>query len=211
MLERIVVGNSSRSAEARVYHFEVACGSALECAACLDVYHTKALLPSVQWQEEKREVQRIVRMLVGLIRSQGREIRESGSEWGSSAGDTAAVFLDHEGLEVYQLALEAIGWADVAVRKHQLGRRRSKRLDELSTSIVLNIAEGNGRRAGSDRSVFVNTACSSALKGAVAIDLTVAKQEIPGHFAADGKRILERIASMLFALRGYCEDTATAE
>jgi four helix bundle protein len=74
---------------------------------------------------------------------------------------------------------------------------------------VLNIAEGNGRRAGADRLAFVDTAYSSALKAAVLLDLMVAKEEIPKDFADSGKRKLDRIAGLLFGLRGYCEEACT--
>ena len=74
----------------------------------------------------------------------------------------------------------------------------------------VNIAEGNGRHAGSDRLPFVDTAYTAALKSAVLIDLMMAKQEVPQKLATNGKRMLDRVASMLLALREYCDGTATA-
>ena len=61
-------------------------------------------------------------------------------------GDSAPdVFFDHEKLKVYQLALQLVGWVDELCRNSEFNAKIERRLDVLSTSIALNIAEGNGR------------------------------------------------------------------
>jgi four helix bundle protein len=63
----IAEGNGKYSAPDRCRFFDIARGSALECAACLDVLVAKKRL--VQIASGKEILIRIVSMLVGLIRS----------------------------------------------------------------------------------------------------------------------------------------------
>ena len=63
----IAEGNGKYTAPDRCRFFDMARGSALECAACLDVLTVKK--PSCQTQHGKEMLARIVSMLVGLIRS----------------------------------------------------------------------------------------------------------------------------------------------
>ena len=63
VLENIVSGSSSHSPSVKGYHFAVAYGSALECAACLDIYQRRGLLQPSAWRERKSELRRIVQML----------------------------------------------------------------------------------------------------------------------------------------------------
>ena len=52
-----------------VAFFDIARGSALECAACLDVLIAKKLIESEEVQIGKSRLLEIVSMLVGLIRA----------------------------------------------------------------------------------------------------------------------------------------------
>lgn len=63
----IAEGNGKFTAPDRCRFFDIARGSALECAACLDVLVAKKRL--AQTGEGKEILMRIVSMLVGLIRS----------------------------------------------------------------------------------------------------------------------------------------------
>ena len=63
----IAEGNGKFTAPDRCRFFDIARGSALECAACLDVLLVKKLIPSAEVGQEM--LLRIVSMLVGLIRS----------------------------------------------------------------------------------------------------------------------------------------------
>ena len=73
-------------------------------------------------------------------------------------------------------------------------------LDRASTSVPLNIVEGNGKFTSPDRCRFFDNACGSALESAACLDVMVAK----GFFGADetqnGKAMLVKIVSMLFGL-----------
>ena len=69
---------------------------------------------------------------------------------------------DHEKLEVYQTALQFVGWTHSLIEELKsksvpLIRETCDQLDRASLSIVLNIAEGNGRRSTKQRARFSMT------------------------------------------------------
>jgi four helix bundle protein len=61
---------------------------------------------------------------------------------------------DHERLDVYRLTIQG---TRISAIKH---------LDEASTSVALNIAEGNGKRSLLDRARYLDIARGSALESA---------------------------------------------
>ena len=71
-------------------------------------------------------------------------------------------------------------------------------LDRASTSIPLNIAEGNGKYTAPDRCRYFDIARGSALECAACLDVLVAKKRLAQ--ADQGKEILVRIVSMLVGL-----------
>lgn len=64
----IAEGNGKISGKDRARFFEVARGSALECAACLDVLFARKLEAKNQVVPGKERLARIVQMLIGLLR-----------------------------------------------------------------------------------------------------------------------------------------------
>src|SRR5205807_3981683 len=64
----IAEGNGKFSAKDRARFFEMARGSALECAACLDVLLVRKLTKEEPMAAQKGRLVRIVEMLVGLLR-----------------------------------------------------------------------------------------------------------------------------------------------
>src|SRR5262249_55742981 len=64
----IAEGNGKFSAKDRARFFEMARGSALECAACLDVLLVRKLVNQEQVLLAKERLARIVQMLIGLLR-----------------------------------------------------------------------------------------------------------------------------------------------
>ena len=64
----IAEGNGKYSAKDRCRFFDTAHGSALECAAGLDVLVARRKLSKEQIREGKERLQKIVQMLVGLIK-----------------------------------------------------------------------------------------------------------------------------------------------
>jgi four helix bundle protein len=129
----------------------------------------------------------------------------------------AAVF-DHERLEVYKLQLEFIGWATKLLEEiEQHGKRRAGRvlghLDEASVSVLLNIAEGNGKRQRKVRAKFFDDARGSATECAGCLDTLVAKSVCLPDRVQPGKAMLERVVSMLTKLiaRFDSDDDGTTE
>lgn len=206
VLENIANGNSRYSLEARRNYFGMAYGSALECAACLDILRIKINLPPCFLDNEKAELQRIVQMLHGLIRSKNSQVRENEGKWETEKRRQEVSCFCHERLDVYQLALNYVRWVNHVSSKENLTNRYRLRLDNLSTSIVLNIAEGNGRFSNSDHRKFIDIAYQSALKSLVLIDLMKVRNQLDAAEPRDAQAMLRRIIKMLLGMRGYLEE-----
>ncbi len=107
---------------------------------------------------------------------------------------------DHEKLNVYQQSIEFVAWADELLESVPKGNAVHNQLDRASTSIPLNIAEGNGKHTPADRCRFFDTARGSALECAACLDVLVAKRKIDAAVAQNGKEELVEIVSMLVGL-----------
>jgi len=105
---------------------------------------------------------------------------------------------DHEKLDVYQEAAEFVSWVEELLEGIPKSLAVHNQLDRASTSIPLNIAEGNGKYTAADRCRFFDIARGSALECAACLDVLVAKKRIDSADA--GKAILARIVSMLVGL-----------
>jgi four helix bundle protein len=107
---------------------------------------------------------------------------------------------DHEKLEVYREAVAFTAWVsellDSTVRVGDV----KDQLDRASTSIPLNIAEGNGKYSPKDRCRFFDIAHGSALECAAGLDVLVAKAKLTHVQIRPGKERLERIVRMLIGL-----------
>ena len=75
-----------------------------------------------------------------------------------------------------------------------------EQLDRASTSVPLNIAEGNGKFAVKDRCRFLDFARGSALECAACLDVLVAKQLCDEVAIRSGKQQLLEVVSMLMGL-----------
>jgi four helix bundle protein len=107
---------------------------------------------------------------------------------------------DHEKLKAYQEALRFVGWAD-SLMESIPGRVAAKdHLDRASTSTVLNLAEGNGKRSHADRCRYFDTARGSGVECAACLDVLRAKQRISEEQAAAGKEILKEVVFMTAGL-----------
>ncbi len=105
---------------------------------------------------------------------------------------------DHEKLNVYQEAIRFVDWADEILESIPKNIAAHGQLDRASTSIPLNIAEGNGKYTAPDRCRFFDIARGSALECAACLDVLVAKKRLIQ--ADQGKEILASIVSMLVGL-----------
>ena len=99
-------------------------------------------------------------------------------------------YFDHEKLKVYQESIRLITWIDDNLNEMPKGLAVRGQLDRASTSIPLNIAEGNGKYTGPDRCRFFDTARGSALECAACLDVLVAKRIFTSKTMATGKNIL---------------------
>jgi four helix bundle protein len=83
---------------------------------------------------------------------------------------------DHEKLHVYQKALLFIVWLNETITGIEKRHAVVDQLDRASTSIVLNIAEGNGKFTARDRCKYFDIARGSALECAGGLDTIAAKK-----------------------------------
>lgn len=102
----------------------------------------------------------------------------------------------HEGLQVYQVSLDLMRWLTSNAKLDALPKSEIRRLDALCTSIVLNVAEGNGRHSDRDQGRFCQIAHESAVKMAAHLDVC-RHAEVQSTAAVDeGKNLLLRICEM---------------
>jgi four helix bundle protein len=73
-------------------------------------------------------------------------------------------------------------------------------LDRASTSVPLNIAEGNAKYTTPDRCRYFDTARGSALECAACLDVLVAKGKCSVEQIQGGKEILHETVSLLVGL-----------
>jgi four helix bundle protein len=106
---------------------------------------------------------------------------------------------DHERLDVYRVAIEFVAWVGELIDGPLRGCGLSavSQLDRASTSIPLNIAEGNGKRTSRDRSRYLDTARGSAFESAAALDVLVARRALGATQVTNGKTMLHRNVQML--------------
>jgi four helix bundle protein len=109
-------------------------------------------------------------------------------------------WFDHEKLEVYREAIGFIAWLSAVLEAAVRVGDVKDQLDRASTSIPLNIAEGNGKYAPKDRCRFFDTAHGSALECAAGLDVLVAKGKLTPEQIRPGKERLQGIVRMLMGL-----------
>ena len=107
---------------------------------------------------------------------------------------------DHEKLNVYQRSLQFVVWVTELSDRIPNKLAGYGQLDRASTSIPLNIAEGNGRYSASDRCRFFDIARGSALECAAALDVLVARKVLTEKEIETGKASLIEIVNMLVGL-----------
>jgi four helix bundle protein len=108
--------------------------------------------------------------------------------------------LDHEKLDVYQTALEFITWTLPLLENLPSNAAVRNQLDRASTSIPLNIAEGNGKFTPADRCRYFDNARGSALECSGCLDVIVAKRFAKTEDVVAGKGLALKMVSMLFGM-----------
>jgi four helix bundle protein len=107
---------------------------------------------------------------------------------------------DHEKLTVYQRALEFIEWVTPLLEELPKSVAVQNQLDRASTSIVLNIAEGNGKFGPADRFKYFDIARGSTVECAACLDVLVRKKKCSLEQTMPGKSLLHEVVAMLMGL-----------
>ncbi len=107
---------------------------------------------------------------------------------------------DHERLEVYREAIAFNAWLSSVLEEAVRVGDVKDQLDRASTSIPLNIAEGNGKYSPKDRCRFFEITHGSALECAAGLDVLVAKAKLTPEQIRPGKAALQKIVRMLMGL-----------
>jgi four helix bundle protein len=115
------------------------------------------------------------------------------------------LLFDHEKLDVYPVELGFVAWLgefmdETSHSPIQHRRELIEQLDRAGLSVLLNTAEGNGKRQGRRRAKFFDDARGSAFECAACLDGSVAKRFASGDRVRPGKERLARIVSMVARL-----------
>jgi four helix bundle protein len=109
-------------------------------------------------------------------------------------------YFDHEKLDVYEQSIAFCGWVGQFLGTISAKAAAKDQLDRASTSIPLNIAEGNGKFSLRDRARFSEMARGSALECAACLDVLHARKLASEEKVILAKERLSRIVQMLIGL-----------
>jgi four helix bundle protein len=185
------------------YCLDCSLGSVLECAACFDVALRRGLVDAPQQKAAKELLRQVARMEVGLRSSWGKDsaVREDPADYATGSDPCFA----HESLIVYQRSLQIHELLAEALDRPQEGLRYARRIDQLSTSLTINIAEGNGRFSKLDHGKFVEIAEDVGSKLAAYLDLAAVAW---GEDVSETKSNLREVMAILDGLKGYLADVS---
>lgn len=110
------------------------------------------------------------------------------------------VYFDHEKLKVYQKSLEYVEWILAILDKLKSRSSIIDQIERASESILLNIAEGNGKYSGKDKCRYFDISRGSSLECAACLDIMFKKKFIDEEIRTSGKLQLKEIVSMLIGL-----------
>src|SRR5438270_8043194 len=113
---------------------------------------------------------------------------------------TPPPYFDHEKLDVYRHSIGFCSWVGDFLSTIDHKAAAKDQLDRASTSIPLNIAEGNGKFSVKDRARFLEMARGSALECAACLDVLVARKLTGEAQVAGAKSQLAAIVRMMIGL-----------
>jgi len=114
--------------------------------------------------------------------------------------NTTKTYFDHEKLIAYQRSIQFVAWSSPLLEKLPAKLAVTDQLDRASTSVPLNIAEGNAKYSAPDRCRYFDTARGSALECAACLDVLVAKGKCTAEQIQSGKETLQETVSLLVGL-----------
>jgi four helix bundle protein len=110
------------------------------------------------------------------------------------------IYFDHEKLDVYQESIAFCGWVGEFLAAISPRAAAKDQLDRASTSIPLNIAEGNGKFSTKHRARFFEMARGSARECAACLDVLFVRKLASEEQVVLSKERLARIVQMLVGL-----------
>ena len=110
------------------------------------------------------------------------------------------VYFDHEKLEVYRESIAFCGWVGELLAEISGKAPAKDQLNRASTSLPLNIAEGNGKFSSVDRARFLEIARGSALECAACLDVLAVRKLVSPERILPAKEQLVRIVNMLMGM-----------
>jgi four helix bundle protein len=110
------------------------------------------------------------------------------------------MYFSHEKLEVYQRSIQFVAWSQTIIETLPSKVSAKGQLDRASTSIPLNLAEGNAKFSKKDRSRFWQIALGSTVECAAILDVLVARKLKFPEELNHGKKLLSEIVAMILAL-----------
>lgn len=114
--------------------------------------------------------------------------------------NTSKFYFDHEKLVAYQRSIQFVTWSSPLLENQSPKLAVFDQLDRASTSVPLNVAEGNAKYTAPDRCRYFDTARGSALECAACLDVLVAKGKCSIEQIQGGKEILYETVSLLVGL-----------
>jgi four helix bundle protein len=116
------------------------------------------------------------------------------------AGKLEEWLFPHERLDAHRLSLEFLRWFQGLPGAHRLATRQLRQVDYAGTSLVLNIAEANGRYASGERRNLFEVAESAAVRLGTYPELCTRTDKLDVEQTVRAMALLDRIASMLRGL-----------
>jgi four helix bundle protein len=118
-------------------------------------------------------------------------------------------YFDHEKLDVYHKSVAFCGWVGDLLGDISAKAAAKDQLDRASTSLPLNIAEGNGKFSVVDRARFLEIARGSALECAACLDVLAVRKLVSPERIMPAKEQLVRIVNMLMGtLKSFSDGAA---
>ena len=118
------------------------------------------------------------------------------------------IYFDHEKLDAYNESIAFCGWVGEFLNGISAKAAAKDHLDRASTSVPLNIAEGNGKYSSADRARFFEVARGSAVECAACLDVLVVRKLATAEQIAPRKEQLVKIVQMLVGLLRRFSDRA---
>jgi four helix bundle protein len=106
----------------------------------------------------------------------------------------------HEKLNVYTKSIDFVAWTQPLIESLPAKVSARDQLERASTSVPLNIAEGNAKFSQADRARFFQIAHGSAVECAACLDVLVARGFVAAELARVGKERLETVVNMIMGL-----------